>query len=80
MEMSDTDNYAGAKAKRLEDKITLWTSLGHKERNRGVRWFASRSVAEQASIIMGVESLFPKLRQNHPETSDDELLRVVVHV
>lgn len=64
-----------AKTERLEDKIALWTSLGHKERARAVRWFASRPMPEQAQIIADSEMLLLKLRQIHSEKADVEHLR-----
>jgi hypothetical protein len=69
-----------AKVERPEDKIAIWTALGHKERIRGVRWFASRPLAEQTRIIADGEALLPRLQQIHPETEDDEHLRFAAFV
>lgn len=69
-----------AKAERPEDKIVIWTSLGHKERVRGLRWFASRPMQEQARILADSETLLPELRRNHPEAAADEHLRYAAFV
>ena len=80
MDVLNIDNGEGVAVKNMEDKIALWTSLGHKERNRGVRWFASRPVTEQASIILDGVSLLPNLQRAHPETAADAHLRYAAFV
>ena len=69
-----------SKTVRLEDKIALWTSLGHKERERGVHWFASRPTEEQVRIIADSENLLPKFRQIHPDVAEDEHARYAAFI
>ena len=71
MEPPSKGNADNATLAHLEDKIALWTALGPKEQARGVRWFASRPIEEQARIIAEGKSLMPGLRQANPNVADD---------
>lgn len=69
-----------ARPERPEDKIALWTSLGHKERVRSIGWFASRPMPEQVRIIADSESLLPRLRQMYQHAADDEHVRYAAFI
>lgn len=70
-----------ATAPLSQDNMTLWTSLTPKERERGVRWFASRPAEEQATILVdGEEHIFPRLQQANPERAQDAFLRYAAFV
>ena len=68
-------------AQSPQDSITIWTSLTPKERERGVRWFASRPAGEQAAIIMeGEEKIFPRLQKMNTSEGDDMYLRYAAFI